>query len=117
MAFRVAVLFVLFTTSAAAPANAEIDFNPSGHSGLAAVDAPATDVQSAPRAEKSQYHLLNPTPRDRMRPMSPDRPDRTEGPYTVDAGHFKLEMDLLQYMRDREKGTRIERWQIGHGYR
>ena len=47
-----------------------------------------------------------------MRPMSPDRPDRTEGPYTVDAGHFQLETDLLHYMRDREKGTRIERWQI-----
>jgi hypothetical protein len=108
----VAVLFVLFTAFVAAPAKAETDFDLSGHRGLAAVEAPAAAVQSAPQVEKSQYHLLNPTPRDRMRPMSTDRPDRTESPYTVDAGHFQLEMDILQYMRDREKGTRIERWQI-----
>jgi hypothetical protein len=67
---------------------------------------------AAAQSEKWQYHLLNPTPRDRMRPMSTDRPDRTESPYTVDAGHFQIEMDVFQYTHDREQDVRIERWQI-----
>lgn len=50
--------------------------------------------------DKSQYTLFNPTPRDLMRPMSTDRPDLTETPYTVDAGHFQIEMDLLNYAYD-----------------
>lgn len=62
--------------------------------------------------DKSQYHLFNPTPRDLMREMSTDRPDKTESPYTVDAGHFQFEMDVLNYAYDRHNGlpgdTRIE---------
>src|SRR5688572_5942243 len=41
---------------------------------------------------KSHYHLFNPTPRAQMREMSTDRPDQTESPYTVDAGHVQVEM-------------------------
>jgi hypothetical protein len=63
-------------------------------------------------ADKEQYHLFNPTPRDLMREMSTDRPDKTESPYTVDAGHFQLEMDVLSYSYDRDNGlpgdTRVE---------
>ena len=55
-------------------------------------------------ADKEQYHLFNPTPRDLMREMSTDRPDKTESPYTVDAGHFQLEMDVLSYSYDRDNG-------------
>jgi hypothetical protein len=47
--------------------------------------------------DKSQYHLFNPTPREVMREMSTDRPDKTESPYTVDAGHFQIESDLFAY--------------------
>jgi hypothetical protein len=36
-----------------------------------------------------------------MRELSTDRPDRTESAYTVDAGHFQLEMDVLNYSYDR----------------
>jgi len=46
---------------------------------------------------KSQYNLFNPTPIDDMRDFSPDRPDKTDGPRTVDAGHLQLEMDLFNY--------------------
>ena len=45
--------------------------------------------------------IFNPTPRDQMREMSTDRPDLTESPFTVDAGHFQLEMDLFTYSYDR----------------
>lgn len=50
--------------------------------------------------DKDQYHLFNPTPRHLMRDMSADRPDSTESPYTVDAGHFQIEMSVLDYARD-----------------
>lgn len=62
-------------------------------------DAPST-VQSPP--DKSQYHLLNPTPPTLLRELSTDRPDKTESPITLDAGHFQLEMDLVSYTRDHD---------------
>ncbi len=51
--------------------------------------------------DKSEFNLFNPTPRDAMREMNTDRPDKTEGPYTVDAGHVQLEMNLASYSYDR----------------
>lgn len=50
--------------------------------------------------DKSEYHLFNPTPRALMRDMDTDRPDKTESPYTVDAGHFQIEMDVFNYTYD-----------------
>src|SRR5687768_34174 len=55
-------------------------------------------------ADKSPYHLFNPTPRDLMREMSTDRPDKTESPHTVDAGRFQIEMDVFNYGIDRYNG-------------
>jgi hypothetical protein len=52
-------------------------------------------------AEKSRFTLLNPTPLSMMRELSTDRPDKTESPYTVDAGHVQVEMDLVSYSFDR----------------
>jgi hypothetical protein len=52
-------------------------------------------------ADKSGFHLFRQTPRELMREMSTDRPDKTESAYTVDAGHFQLEMDILNYGYDR----------------
>ena len=51
-------------------------------------------------AEKSHYHLFNPTPREQMRDLSPDRPDATESPVTVDAGHFAMEVSLFDWRHD-----------------
>ncbi len=51
-------------------------------------------------SEKDQYHFFNPTPRELMREMSTDRPDKTESPYTVDAGHFQIESSLIDYTYD-----------------
>lgn len=36
----------------------------------------------------------------RLHPLSPDRPDVTESPYTVDAGHFQAEADFMTWSRD-----------------
>ncbi len=35
-----------------------------------------------------------------MREMSADRPDKTDSPFTVDAGHFQVEMDLANLTYD-----------------
>jgi outer membrane putative beta-barrel porin/alpha-amylase len=68
-------------------------------------------VDKAP-PDKSVYNLLNPTPEDAMREMSPDRPDKTESPYTVDAGHFMLEMDFVTFTHDDTDGVRTETWNV-----
>ena len=55
-------------------------------------------------ADKSRYSLLNPTPDALLRDMSTDRPDKTESPYTVDAGRFQIETDLVAYTHDSRDG-------------
>jgi hypothetical protein len=69
-----------------------------------------------PPIDKSQFHLFNPTPSQYLREMSTDRPDKTESAYTVDAGHFQLEMDLVSYARDEERigGTtsKVDAWAV-----
>ena len=66
--------------------------------------------------DKSGYTLRNPTPRELLRELSTDRPDKTESPYTVDAGHYQFEMDLVSYTHDRDKSgggdTRTRAWAI-----
>lgn len=47
------------------------------------------------------YNLFNPVPESLMKDMSADRPDKTEGPYVIDAGHYQIEADLFTYTRDR----------------
>lgn len=70
----------------------------------------------SPPIDKSAYHLFHAVPSAALREMSTDRPDKTESPYTVDAGHFQLELDLAAHTREREKEngtTRLEReWAI-----
>jgi hypothetical protein len=58
-------------------------------------------ARAGERPDKSGYHLFRPTPDALMRDMETDRPDKTESAYTLDAGHFQLEMDLLSYTYDR----------------
>ena len=62
----------------------------------------------------SDYSLFNPVPVDHMRELNTDRPDLTESPFTVDAGHFQIEMDLANYTRDHDKSngsdTRTDAW-------
>ncbi len=69
----------------------------------------AADAGAGP-PDKSMYWLGNPTPRGFMRAMSTDRPDTTESPITVDAGHVQLEMSFVDYATDRRTadGARTE---------
>src|SRR5262245_21227514 len=45
-----------------------------------------------------------------LRELTTDRPDTTESPYTVDAGHLQLEMDVASYTRNRLDGVRTTEW-------
>lgn len=64
--------------------------------------------KDAPKDHKDQYHLFNPTPKDLMREMSTDRPDKTESAYTVDAGHFQVEMDIIGYTLDQHNQDKTD---------
>jgi hypothetical protein len=63
--------------------------------------------------DKSSYNLFNPVPENLMRDLSPDRPDVTESPYTVDAGHYQLEMDFANFTYDKTAGTTPKAWDVG----
>src|SRR5213592_1877389 len=73
-------------------------------------------LEQAVSKNKGHYTIFNPVPGDLLRELTPDRPDKTESPYTVDAGHFQLEMDVLNYTYDRHTEardqTRFERVSI-----
>lgn len=56
-----------------------------------------SDVSST---DKSQYNLFNPVPEDEMRSFATDRPTKSDTPYTVDAGHFQYEADLVNWTYD-----------------
>jgi hypothetical protein len=53
--------------------------------------------KSKAKPDKNQYWLLNPVPTDQMRSFSTDRPTKSNVPYTVDAGHFQYETDLVNF--------------------
>ncbi len=52
------------------------------------------------------YSLFDPTPDDKLRDLSTDRPDTTESPHTVDAGHYQIEWEAISYGTDRDNGVR-----------
>jgi hypothetical protein len=66
--------------------------------------------ETGPGVDKSHYNLFNPTPPALMRDMSTDRPDTTESPYTVDAGHVQIESSFVDYTRD--GGGDFEGWSV-----
>lgn len=58
---------------------------------------------------QKKYTLFNPVPREKMRDMSTDRPDITESPNSVDAGHFQIETDIFKTSRSKTNGiTSVE---------
>ena len=78
----------------------------------AAFQAGAQETNSVP-LDKGGYNLFNPVPENLMRELSPDRPDETESPYTVDAGHYQLEMDFANFTYDKTGRTTTRTWQAG----
>ncbi|MDB6110034.1 MAG: hypothetical protein JWR69_1784 [Pedosphaera sp.] len=76
--------------------------------GVAALSVTGCLGAESGEVDKGRYNLFDPTPRSLMRPLAADRPDKTESPFTVDAGHFQLEMDELNYTYDRHNSARSD---------
>lgn len=57
---------------------------------------------------KNQYSLFNRAPDNLLRDLATDRPDKTESPYTLDAGHFMHETDVVNYTINQDEGLRDE---------
>lgn len=52
--------------------------------------------------DKRKFNFFNPTPVEHLREMTIDGPGATESPYTVDAGHFQIEMAFADYTSEQE---------------
>ncbi|HEY1505140.1 MAG TPA: transporter, partial [Stellaceae bacterium] len=72
----------------------------------------------SPPADKSPYTLFNPTPTAALRDMDTDRPNVTNTPHTIDAGHVQIETGLYDWTRfhDRTHGgdTVTDAVTLGH---
>lgn len=64
---------------------------------------------------QQNYSLFNPVPRSLMREMETDRPDVTESPYTVDAGHIQYETDLIRLVKEKSETRKTNTFLINQG--
>lgn len=63
----------------------------------------APSVCNGQEKKDDQFSIFNPVPKELMRDMETDRPDVTESPITVDAGHFQLETDLVKWVKEQSE--------------
>ena len=70
--------------------------------------AAGDDAPTSWPIDKTAYTLLNPTPSDSLRQITPDRPDITEAPVTVDAGHYQAEFSYFEYDRNDDRAGRSD---------
>ena len=81
---------------------------------IAASAADCLAAETEADHDKSGYTLFNPTPTDLMRDLNTDRPNKTESPYTVDAGHYQIESDIFTFTHDHDTAngadSRVDSW-------
>lgn len=65
------------------------------------------EASLVPREAAGPWSLFNPRPRGSLRELSTDRPDTTESPFTVDAGHFQLELSFVDYTYNRRNQDQV----------
>lgn len=63
-------------------------------------------------AQQKSYSLFKPAPKGEMREMETDRPDVTETPITLDAGHFQYETSFLDYTKQYTENSRVNTYTI-----
>jgi hypothetical protein len=59
--------------------------------------ADPTTAPSIPAPDTGPFTLFNPTPEDQLRGMDTDRPNITNTPHTIDAGHLQIETGFVDY--------------------
>jgi len=62
--------------------------------------------------DQGPFTIFRPVPDSMMRELCPDRPDKTESPYTLDAGHYQLEMDFANFTYTQAGGTTTRAWNV-----
>jgi len=65
-------------------------------------------ADDGPAPDKGAYTLFNPVPDARLRGFCTDRPTKSTGPCTVDAGHLQVEVDLVDLAVQRSGGIRTQ---------
>ena len=70
-----------------------------------AFDSFAQDTNKVAQ-DKSSFNIFNPVPVNLMRELNADRPDKTDCPFTVDAGHFQVEVDFANMTYNRPNSER-----------
>jgi hypothetical protein len=70
-----------------------------------AFDSFAQDTNKVAQ-DKNSSNIFNPVPVNLMRELNADRPDKTDCPFTVDAGHFQVEMDFANMTYNRPNSER-----------
>jgi hypothetical protein len=95
-AMRLIAIVLLAATSLVGTASAEPAEKPTINN-RPIVKKAVKPSAASPKSDKNQYSLLNPVPADQMRNFSTDRPTKANVPYTVDAGHFQYETDLVNF--------------------
>lgn len=53
-------------------------------------------------SQAENYNLLNPVPRQKMRPMNTERSSKSDYVTTLDAGHFQIETNLFSATKNKE---------------
>ncbi len=77
---------------------------------ISMLSAAAHAEDAAP--DKSGFTLFDPTPVADLRAFNTDRPPKANSPYTVDAGHFQYETDLLVFGYGDSNGTGTKDWTV-----
>ena len=65
--------------------------------------ARAESDAGAAASGKAASTLLDPTPDDQLRGMDTDRPNKTNTPHTIDAGHVQVESGFFDWTHDRNR--------------
>jgi hypothetical protein len=68
-------------------------------------------VAAQPDSNRTTYTIFHRVPKALMREdMETDRPDVTESPYTVDAGHIQYESDLVRWTHSEDEENRSNQY-------
>jgi hypothetical protein len=78
---------------------------------LAALTILIPGLAKADDQDKSGYTLFDPVPDDLLRKFAPDRPTKGFSVRTVDAGHFEIETDLVNYTYSKYLGVTTRNYQ------
>jgi hypothetical protein len=101
------ILFLLIFAATSAAVDSRASAQVAVNQARTSPSTPGKATASEPTIDKRQFNLFDPTPREYLRDLSPDRPDTTESPI-VDAGGFHIEASFFDYGRNDDGGVEEE---------